>query len=72
MTIQAQILLLLGGLQKEFNMGMILITHDAGAPGEWRTKVQEMMELVGLPRRLYTNYPNQLSGGHRPGVDPSS
>jgi peptide/nickel transport system ATP-binding protein len=42
-----------------------LRVHDVGAPGEWRTKVEEMMELVGLPRRLYTNYPNQLSGGQR-------
>ena len=29
-TIQAQILLLLAGLQKEFDMGLILITHDLG------------------------------------------
>ena len=29
-TIQAQILLLLAELQKEFNMGLILITHDLG------------------------------------------
>ena len=29
-TIQAQILALLAALQKEFNMGMILITHDLG------------------------------------------
>ena len=29
-TIQAQILLLLADLQKEFDMGMILITHDLG------------------------------------------
>ena len=29
-TIQAQILLLLADLQKEFNMGLILITHDLG------------------------------------------
>jgi len=29
-TIQAQILLLLAELQREFNMGMILITHDLG------------------------------------------
>jgi peptide/nickel transport system ATP-binding protein len=29
-TIQAQILLLLASLQREFNMGMILITHDLG------------------------------------------
>ena len=29
-TIQAQILLLLADLQREFNMGLILITHDLG------------------------------------------
>ena len=29
-TIQAQILLLLADLQKEFEMGLILITHDLG------------------------------------------
>lgn len=34
-------------------------------PGTWRSRVEEMMELVGLPRRLYHSYPNQLSGGQR-------
>jgi peptide/nickel transport system ATP-binding protein len=33
--------------------------------GTWRRRVEEMMELVGLPRRLYENYPSQLSGGQR-------
>ena len=42
-----------------------LRVHDIDAPAAWRTKVEEMMELVGLPHRLYTNYPNQLSGGQR-------
>jgi peptide/nickel transport system ATP-binding protein len=31
----------------------------------WRRRVEEMMELVGLPRGLYENYPSQLSGGQR-------
>jgi peptide/nickel transport system ATP-binding protein len=34
-------------------------------PETWRKRVEEMMELVGLPRRVYNNYPNQLSGGQR-------
>lgn len=34
-------------------------------PEGWRHRVDEMMELVGLPKRVYDNYPNQLSGGQR-------
>jgi peptide/nickel transport system ATP-binding protein len=30
-----------------------------------RRRVEEMMELVGLARGLYENYPSQLSGGQR-------
>ena len=30
-----------------------------------RRRAEEMMELVGLPRRLFHHYPNQLSGGQR-------
>lgn len=39
--------------------------HKVGDPKEWKKRVEEMMELVGLPRRLYQNYPSQLSGGQR-------
>lgn len=39
---------------------------DAVADGKTlRLRVEEIMELVGLPRRLYRNFPNQLSGGQR-------
>ncbi len=34
-------------------------------PTSWRRRAEEMMELVGLPPRLYENFPNQLSGGQR-------
>ena len=36
-----------------------------GERGAGRRRVEEMMELVGLPRRLFNHYPNQLSGGQR-------
>jgi peptide/nickel transport system ATP-binding protein len=42
-----------------------LRVHRIGHSSEWRAKVEEMMERVGLPRRLYGSYPNQLSGGQR-------
>jgi peptide/nickel transport system ATP-binding protein len=34
-------------------------------PGTWRKRVDEILELVGLPKQVYNNYPNQLSGGQR-------
>ena len=34
-------------------------------PDTWRKRVDEILELVGLPKRIYNNYPNQLSGGQR-------
>ncbi|MEM8752122.1 MAG: ABC transporter ATP-binding protein [Pseudomonadota bacterium] len=41
-TIQAQILLLLAELQQEFEMGLILITHDLGVVARIADKVQVM------------------------------
>lgn len=34
-------------------------------PDTWKRRAEEIMELVGLPRRTFNNYPNQLSGGQR-------
>jgi len=42
-----------------------LRVHKIGNPSNWRQKVDEMLDMVGLPRRIYHSYPNQLSGGQR-------
>lgn len=42
-----------------------LRVHKVGDPGGWRKQVEEMLDVVGLPRRVYESYPNQLSGGQR-------
>ena len=34
-------------------------------PETWRRRAEEIMELVGLPARVFNNYPNQISGGQR-------
>ncbi len=34
-------------------------------PETWEERVREMMDLVGLPKRLTNAYPSQLSGGQR-------
>jgi len=31
----------------------------------WQRRAHEIMELVGLPKRVFNTYPNQLSGGQR-------
>ncbi|MFQ5623832.1 MAG: ABC transporter ATP-binding protein [Paracoccaceae bacterium] len=64
-TIQAQILDLLTGLQKETGMGLILITHDMGVVAETAERVcvkyagqkveeQEVRALFERPRHPYT------------------
>jgi peptide/nickel transport system ATP-binding protein len=42
-----------------------LVVQGDVDPGTRRRRVEEMMELVGLSRQLYDNYPSQLSGGQR-------
>jgi len=34
-------------------------------PETWRKRAEEMMDLVGLPARVFNNFPSQLSGGQR-------
>jgi peptide/nickel transport system ATP-binding protein len=42
-----------------------LDVHGIGTREERRARVEQLMELVGLPRRLLYVYPSQLSGGQR-------
>ena len=42
-----------------------LRVHNVGDPSEWDRKVHEILDLVGLPRRVAQSYPSQLSGGQR-------
>jgi len=64
-TIQAQILHLLAELQREFHMGLVLITHDLGVVARIATRVVVMYagqvveagtaaEVFGTPRHAYT------------------
>ena len=39
--------------------------HNVGEPSEWSVRVGEMLDVVGLPRRVASSYPSQLSGGQR-------
>jgi peptide/nickel transport system ATP-binding protein len=42
-----------------------LDVHGIGTKAERHQRVEELMQLVGLPRRLLYVYPSQLSGGQR-------
>ena len=42
-----------------------LRVHGVGSPQEQKTRVAEILDLVGLARRYAESYPNQLSGGQR-------
>lgn len=42
-----------------------LFVHGIGSNQEQHQQVRKMMELVGLPSRVFNSYPDQLSGGQR-------
>lgn len=42
-----------------------LVVHGIGSKQEQHQEVRKMMELVGLPSRVFNSYPDQLSGGQR-------
>jgi len=64
-TVQAQILELLDGLRREFNMALLLITHDLGLVAQWADRVAVMYggekveeaptaQLFAQPTHAYT------------------
>jgi peptide/nickel transport system ATP-binding protein len=46
-------------------VGIPLKLHGIGSAPEQRKKVRQMLDLVGMPERTHSQYPNQLSGGQR-------
>ncbi|KAF0807382.1 oligopeptide/dipeptide ABC transporter ATP-binding protein-like protein [Alcanivorax xiamenensis] len=46
-------------------IGRPLQVNQVGARGEQQARVRRMMELVGLPTRVFNSFPDQLSGGQR-------
>lgn len=46
-------------------VGLPLRIHAIGTPKEQAAKVDEMLDMVGLPKRAAQQYPGQMSGGQR-------
>jgi peptide/nickel transport system ATP-binding protein len=46
-------------------IGLPLVVHEIGDAASRTRAVEDMVDLVGLPRRVLDSYPNQLSGGQR-------
>jgi oligopeptide/dipeptide ABC transporter ATP-binding protein len=48
-----------------FIIGEPLEIHKLGTPGEVKTRVQELLEVVGLNPEHYNRFPHEFSGGQR-------
>ena len=46
-------------------VGVPLRLHQVGTHQAQRRRVGEMLDMVGMPERTHSQYPNQLSGGQR-------
>ena len=46
-------------------IGEPLAIHGVGGAAQRRTRIQELLDIVGLPRRSVDRYPHQFSGGQR-------
>ncbi|EIJ48281.1 oligopeptide ABC transporter ATPase [Herbaspirillum sp. GW103] len=46
-------------------VGLPLKLHGIGSAAERSRQVRQILDLVGMPERTHTQYPNQLSGGQR-------
>ncbi len=48
-----------------FIIGQPLMVHGLAGRAEVERRVKELIDLVGLPQRVFNSLPNQLSGGQR-------
>ena len=48
-----------------FTVGEPLEVHKLGTPSEVKTRVQELLEVVGLNPEHYNRFPHEFSGGQR-------
>ncbi len=48
-----------------FTVGEPLEVHKLGTPAEVKTRVQELLEVVGLNPEHYNRFPHEFSGGQR-------
>jgi len=46
-------------------VGVPLQLHKVGTDAERKKMVRDILDIVGMPERTHTQYPNQLSGGQR-------
>ena len=46
-------------------VGVPLRLHQVGTHAEQKKRVKDMLDLVGMPERTHSQYPNRLSGGQR-------
>ena len=41
----------------------VVSLHNSGTPADFRKRAEEMLEMVGIPKERYMEYPHQFSGG---------
>jgi len=46
-------------------VGVPLQLHKIGSDADRKKQVRDILDIVGMPERTHTQYPNQLSGGQR-------
>ena len=46
-------------------VGVPLQLHKIGTDADRKKQVRDILDIVGMPERTHTQYPNQLSGGQR-------
>ncbi|MET0143443.1 MAG: dipeptide/oligopeptide/nickel ABC transporter permease/ATP-binding protein [Ilumatobacteraceae bacterium] len=49
----------------QHQIGQVVRWHDGGGKKHAATRANEVLEMVGIPKRRATSYPHELSGGQR-------